>query len=596
MYKKGNSSMIHASMRRISAITFLSLLFLWTYEGFVRAADEAICGDAVKAVTEQCDDGNLLPADGCSIQCTIEVCGNGITDVREQCDDGNTRSQDGCSSLCFIEFCGDGILQGDRGEQCDDGNGIDGDDCSAVCIYTGKISSSSSTSSQSSESSSSSTSSITSSSSAAAAIPWNIPSDIASPSVIQTTLSEVRELLSSGGGGTVTNTAPVYMQNLPREEKLKLEIILKKLGQGKRLNASERIWAKDLAVKLDDDRKKSNAEYDKVLTSFLGSTIAQEAVKSFDKELLQKDPEQALEVFTATVKTIDRKTLTAQTTRLVESVEQYGIYLAPELREKLDPLRLKNASALEVFSLMTDIKHSIERFAATDIAVSLDALREQIVTLRQATTLFVRGYGVDPKEFSFALDDIETALAAKRVDTQEVVARIEELLKILQSSKVFDPKTLSMVDVKNSELLERLAAVTSDSNMPQVTLDEAEVEQIVIEASKNVSADQYARFSSGSLLDHRRGLLLFLDTDPKIQYLREELTSRGVQTMEQKFWQLHHAIEVIGEPNAVDPCSASIDAGMQCIKKFLPELQEAVREASIVLRVVGFFQDLFHIQ
>jgi cysteine-rich repeat protein len=61
------------------------------------------------------------------------VCGNGIKEVTEECDDGNTTSCDGCSATCKIESCGDGVVQ--CGEQCDDGplNGTPGDRCSVTC-------------------------------------------------------------------------------------------------------------------------------------------------------------------------------------------------------------------------------------------------------------------------------------------------------------------------------------------------------------------------------------------------------------------------------------------------------------------------------
>jgi fibro-slime domain-containing protein len=62
---------------------------------------------------EQCDDGNLIPYDGCSPTCTKEpqcaggtctaVCGDGLKFPSEQCDDGNTQDGDGCSHDCKIE-------------------------------------------------------------------------------------------------------------------------------------------------------------------------------------------------------------------------------------------------------------------------------------------------------------------------------------------------------------------------------------------------------------------------------------------------------------------------------------------------------------
>jgi fibro-slime domain-containing protein len=124
-----------------------------------------VCGDAILSSTEECDDGNTAPNDGCDATCHIEpgwtcptpgspctktaYCGNGIVDLAlgEKCDDGNTASGDGCSGACQIEQgyacptpgspcvstvkCGDGKIGGS--EQCDDGNTTSNDGCSATC-------------------------------------------------------------------------------------------------------------------------------------------------------------------------------------------------------------------------------------------------------------------------------------------------------------------------------------------------------------------------------------------------------------------------------------------------------------------------------
>jgi len=79
-------------------------------------------GSGVREGTEQCDDGNNKPFDGCSPDCRLEpscpggkcvaVCGDGLLfdfDANgdgmpdEACDDGNTRAGDGCSPTCTIE-------------------------------------------------------------------------------------------------------------------------------------------------------------------------------------------------------------------------------------------------------------------------------------------------------------------------------------------------------------------------------------------------------------------------------------------------------------------------------------------------------------
>ena len=122
----------------------------------------AQCGDGILAGGEQCDDGNTAPGDGCSATCQIEpgwacaasaspppastchktVCGDGIKEGSEQCDDGNLVPYDGCSPTCTIEpkcngtggctgACGDGLVF--PGEACDDGNTANGDGCSSTC-------------------------------------------------------------------------------------------------------------------------------------------------------------------------------------------------------------------------------------------------------------------------------------------------------------------------------------------------------------------------------------------------------------------------------------------------------------------------------
>lgn len=83
--------------------------------------------------------------------CAPTACGNGVREGTEQCDDGNKRPFDGCSPNCEVEpecksgaclaKCGDGLLFDFDGpdadllpdEQCDDGNLVNGDGCSSTC-------------------------------------------------------------------------------------------------------------------------------------------------------------------------------------------------------------------------------------------------------------------------------------------------------------------------------------------------------------------------------------------------------------------------------------------------------------------------------
>ena len=63
-----------------------------------------VCGDMIVQLGEECDDGNMTPADGCENDCTVTpVCGDNSVQSGEECDDGNTMNGDGCDSMCQYE-------------------------------------------------------------------------------------------------------------------------------------------------------------------------------------------------------------------------------------------------------------------------------------------------------------------------------------------------------------------------------------------------------------------------------------------------------------------------------------------------------------
>jgi cysteine-rich repeat protein len=93
------------------------------------------CGDSIvdTLAGEACDDGNIVPGDGCGQTCVVEACGNAILDPGEVCDDGNNDNCDGCRGNCSaVETgCGDTFLCGS--EVCDDGNNANCDGCRGDC-------------------------------------------------------------------------------------------------------------------------------------------------------------------------------------------------------------------------------------------------------------------------------------------------------------------------------------------------------------------------------------------------------------------------------------------------------------------------------
>ncbi|HET6336337.1 MAG TPA: hypothetical protein VFG30_24110 [Polyangiales bacterium] len=73
-----------------------------------------ICGDSVVGPGEQCDRGPVASAE-CNSDCTTPACGNNRLESLsgEECDDGNVVSGDGCSLICRVEpvSCAPGNVQ-----------------------------------------------------------------------------------------------------------------------------------------------------------------------------------------------------------------------------------------------------------------------------------------------------------------------------------------------------------------------------------------------------------------------------------------------------------------------------------------------------
>ncbi|MBN1770091.1 MAG: DUF1566 domain-containing protein [Deltaproteobacteria bacterium] len=121
------------------------------------------CGDTAVEGSEDCDDGNLEPGDGCENDCTWTCAGDAACDDgrfcngAETCDlgthtcstgaapadgtecnrDGDPTTRDVCrAGTCRPSSCGDAFHDPGNDEQCDDGNPVPGDGCDPDCSYS----------------------------------------------------------------------------------------------------------------------------------------------------------------------------------------------------------------------------------------------------------------------------------------------------------------------------------------------------------------------------------------------------------------------------------------------------------------------------
>jgi|GEM_PF-1851224 len=124
-----NNSSANSSTDNSSANSSVSSVASSQNNNHGRSVCHTLCGDGLTANTEQCDDGNQVPGDGCSDTCTVEsgwtctgtnpsgcmrLCGNGVLDPDEECDDANLTDGDSCSSLCKRTFISPAVYLDER--------------------------------------------------------------------------------------------------------------------------------------------------------------------------------------------------------------------------------------------------------------------------------------------------------------------------------------------------------------------------------------------------------------------------------------------------------------------------------------------------
>ena len=83
---------------------------------------QAVCGDGITEFAEECDDDEFADGDGCSSECEVErgyICS-------------------GTPSIC-VHQCENGLVQPEVGEQCDDGNNVADDGCTLCIVDEGML-------------------------------------------------------------------------------------------------------------------------------------------------------------------------------------------------------------------------------------------------------------------------------------------------------------------------------------------------------------------------------------------------------------------------------------------------------------------------
>ena len=106
-------------------------------------ADPSTAADPCPAGDDGCP---CLPGGACGPDLACEadrclpapVCGDWVKAPSEECDDGNQDDGDGCTAACRLARCGDGHLWVGV-EACDDGDDVDGDGCNTDCIPSGAL-------------------------------------------------------------------------------------------------------------------------------------------------------------------------------------------------------------------------------------------------------------------------------------------------------------------------------------------------------------------------------------------------------------------------------------------------------------------------
>lgn len=540
-----------------------------------KAAD-LVCGDGDKEASEQCDDGNLQGGDGCSSACFIELCGNHSIDIHEQCDDGNLQNNDGCNRYCQIEFCGDRMIQETRGEQCDDGNGISGDGCTSSCQSEGLH-----------EAASSSAGNLP-----PLPPPPPPPPTPSLPSPIVTLARKGLLFLSTDAGAD-------YKKHLTDVQIIKLETIVKKLANGRRLTAQERSWALELYAALQDAKIAERMRYTDLLKQFISTPISTEVVeekKLRKANLVDVEVPIAIDELKRAVEIIRRGELKYEVTVTVARLKRQGLDITGDVPVGYEGNFDNNDRPISVFATLKTLKEAAEKYATTDVPMSLDIVRKEAQILKQALPLLQQEYGLKPEDTEPLLTAIEkVSTEATKQDLERVVAAINRFLASLDRNTLLsradvatfenDPAHAAAKATRIAETVGSSDALTADSIGPFLE-------------SLSVTAPAQARdsFERGTVIEQREALLEYIAKNERITSLRTILREDGTTEFDSRYEELRSDIARAGDiRDTVTQCDDTVPDALQCANQYLTDLEDAVRGRSFFTRLIGKLQDFFGI-
>lgn len=560
------------------------------------SAENAVCGDAVQDIGEQCDDANLVNGDGCSNSCLLEICGNGVLDESDQCDDGNTVSGDGCSQLCQVEFCGDRKVQFTLGEECDDGNGINGDGCTKLCKVEAQSSSSSSSSSVSSTSSSTSSSSASSINSSSSSVASSVQSSTSSSVPdLSDEAKEAQQYLETIPGENLIDA-------LPPEKTAVLDALLQKLIDKVPLTPEEKKDAAELSIQIQTANQLDAQTLTDLLREFIATPISSNVVQEKNLEqskLIGVEIPIAIDELERSIDVIQQQKLAEKVRENIAYLQQFELDLTKEAPPNYDQILLNNSHPVEVFKVLKSLKEITEKYATLDVSASLVQVQDHVNLLREALPLLQRERGINPTDIEVLLRDIEEKMKLTTPrSVQPLLKSILDLVIALQRAGVITRgELLSFQQSTFHGAATHAGRIAKDLNEVKVFDSPEGIEEFTERLVAIVPAKLKSTFQTGTVDEQKSALVTYLQEDPQVQHLLALAKKDGQTKLVDQFELLLLHIRAVGQDtDTVSTCDDSIPDALACTRETLLNLQDGVRSQGLFRWLIGFLQDLFGIE